>query len=168
MVEYQNRKKIVLVIFFIGLILVSTDAYALFELNVDNFTIDFGFMNIGQTKELMERGSYQNEITCRSDNGNIWHLKIHLLDPLKSGTNYIPLSDFEWKVTSVINGDGVAYNQGAFNSFLDIPSLTYTSGPGDGTGRDVRIRFDYRLTVPKNQPSGNYRTILRYTVTEIL
>jgi len=159
---------ILVIIFFISLIfMVSKPVYAAFEVRLDTYNIDFGFMNIGESKELREKGMYQNEVTCKSDNAKTWYLKIQAMGPLKSGEDYIPYKNFEWQVAELLNGDGAIYNKDVYTAFSDIASLVYTSGPGDPTGREVNLRFKYNLAIPKNQVAGNYRTIIRYTMTEI-
>ncbi len=156
------------IIFFIGLIfIINKPAYAVFEIEVDSYGIDFGLMNIGETKEIQERGMYHNELTCKSDNAKTWYLKIQALNPLKSAEDYIPYESFKWKVVEILDGDGV-YNKEGYSAFSDIPSLIYTSGPNDTSGRQVKVRFKYSLLVPKNQVAGNYRTVIRYTMTELL
>ncbi len=158
---------VILISFISTAFMFSSYAYALFELRADNNIIDFGFMNINEVKEIREKGTYHNEITCRSDTGNTWYLKIHLIEPLKSGGYYIPFDNFKWRVVSVINGSGIVYNEDVFRSFSDIPDLVYTSGPSDNSGSEINVRFDYQLSIPRNQPPGNYRTIVRYTMTEL-
>ncbi len=167
-VDMTILRILIMVICFISIIsIISSPAYAIFELRADNNVIDFGFMNIAEVKEVRGKGTYHNEITCRSDSGNTWYLKIHLIGPLKSGSDSIPFNNFAWRVISVINGNGIIYNEDVFRSFSDFPELVYTSGPNDSKGDEVKIRFDYRLSIPRNQPPGNYRTIVRYTMTEL-
>lgn len=155
-------------VFFIGFIFTAdTTAYALFEAGVDSYNIDFGFMNIGEVRELQEKGSYHNEINCRSDTGQAWYLKIQAVEPLTSGDDRIPYEDFKWAVIEVIDGDGVIYNKDMYNVFSDTPFLVYTSGPSDYTGAEVKVRFKYSLSIPRNQAAGNYRAVIRYTMTEV-
>lgn len=160
-------RNISMVIFAATLIFITTPSYALFEITVDNYSIDFGFMNISESKELNDKGLYHNQVSCKSDNQIPWYLKIQAMGPLKSGDDYIPYENFSWKLTEAYNGDGVIYNKDRYNTFSDIPSLVYSSGPNDPKGRDVSLRFKYNLSIPKNQVAGNYRTVIRYTLTEI-
>ena len=159
---------LIVVIFVAGIIFIHKPVYAVFELIADNSIIDFGFMNISENKHLKEKGSYHNQITCTSDNDNTWYLKIHLAEPFNSGSAYIPYESFQWRVTSVANGSGIVYNENEFRPFLDIPVAVYTSGPNDNSGTEVSIRFDYQLSIPKNQLPGNYRSAVRYTLSELL
>jgi hypothetical protein len=147
---------------------VSQSAHATFEMSVDRPFVDFGFMDIGEFKELMEQGSYHNEVTCTSDNGNTWYLKLHLLAPLRSGTDEIQTTNFKWKIVEIVNGTGYPANENNFNNFSTAPLVAYTSSPGDSGGTAVGIRFTYGLQVPQTQITGNYQCVMRYTFTETL
>ena len=163
------KKNLIRTIFFIiGIIFISTSAYAEFELIVDGDIIDFGFMDINETKELHDEGFYHNQVACISDNNNTWYLKVHLAEPFSSGMYFIPYENFKWQVSSVINGDGIICNRDIFKGFLDVPALVYTSGPNDTNGGAVKIRFEYRISIPRGQAPGNYRAIVRYTMIELL
>ena len=156
------------IVFFVSVIFMNNLAYGLFEIEADTSLIDFGFMNIGESKELQEKGIYHNEVACKSDNAKTWYFKIQALDPLKSGEDYIPYGSFVWKIVEVLDGDGTIYNKGNYNTFSDVASLVYSSGPNDSGGREVSLRFKYSLSIPRNQVAGNYRTVIRYTMTEML
>jgi hypothetical protein len=161
------KKNLLIIILCIGFIFINKTADALFEVEVDAYSIDFGFMNISESKELQDKGLYHNEVSCKSDNARAWYLKIQSMGPLKSGDDYIPYENFSWKAVEALNGDGVIYNKDAYNSFYDIPALVYSSGVNDSKGSEVSLRFKYNLFIPKNQIAGNYRTIIRYTMTEM-
>ena len=161
------KKKLLIIILFTGFIFINKAAYALFEVEVDAYSIDFGFMNISESKELNEKGLYHNQITCKSDNARAWYLKVQSMGPLKSGEDYIPYENFSWTAVEALNGDGVIYNKDGYNPFYDIPALVYSSGANDSKGSEVKLNFKYSLSIPKNQIAGNYRTIIRYTMTEM-
>ena len=161
------NKNLLIIILFTSFIFINKPAYSLFEVEVDAYSIDFGFMNILESKELNEKGFYHNQVTCKSDNARAWYLKVQSLGPLKSGDDYIPYENFNWKAIEALNGDGVIYNKDAYNSFSDISALVYSSGVNDSKGNEVNLRFKYSLFIPKNQIAGNYRTIIRYTMTEM-
>ena len=144
-------------------------AHATFEMSISRAFIDFGFMEIGEFKEAKEEDDYQNEVTCTSDNGNTWYLKIHLVTPFRTETNQIPPGSFKWKVVDVINGTGYATRKNEFNDFSTAPMVVYTSSPEDNDmGREVTIRFVYGLEVPETQIAGDYTSLVRYTLTETL
>lgn len=148
----------------------KTAAGAVFEINTDpgGDFLNFGSMELGEFKELKDRGEYQNEVICRSDRGQTWYLKIHLMTILRWGTNEISPENFKWKVVDVINGNGYAVNRNNFNDFSNTPTLVYTSAPEDNTGKEVRIRFTYGLQIPRQKVKGNYQAFIRYTLTETL
>lgn len=158
----------------IGAVLLSatlfdcSNAHATFEMTIDRPFVDFDFMEIGEFKEVMAQGSYHNEATCISDNGNTWYLKLHLLNPLESQDNEIPAWNFKWKVVEVINGAGYATNMNSFNNFSTTDLVAYTSASGDNDGTEVKIRFTYGLQIPEAQVTGNYQCVIRYTLTETL
>lgn len=148
--------------------MISAQADATFSFEADNTVIDFGFMDIGQTRALRDRGDYHNQVTCQSDTGNTWYLKIHLVEPLSSGIDTIANKYFTWQVSSVLNGKGLLFHEDEFYPFTMNPELVYTSDQLDNTGNEIKLRFEYRLSIPKSQVPGNYRTTVRYTMTELL
>ncbi len=161
-------KVLISIIFISGAVFVGSPAYAVFELRADSSILDFGLMSIAESKKLQERGTYHNEVTCLSDTDAVWYLKVHLVEPLSSGAAYIPNENFEWRATEAVGGSGMLYNQDKFMSFSDMPGLVYTGVSTDSEGTAVRVRFDYRLSIPKDQLPGNYRSTVRYTMTELL
>jgi len=162
------RKIAILIIALFMIVSGGRTAFALFEIETDNINLEFGVLNIGDWSELNERGSYHNEIKCRSDNGNTWYLKVHLIDDFRSGTDVMSCSNLKWKVISVEGGDGIISNQGSYTDFSLMPQAVYTSGPADNNGTEVKIRLSYAISIPRSQAAGNYRTTVRYTFTELL
>ena len=146
--------------------LVSPAAAGL-ELSTDNRSLFFGRLQLGETKELIRAGSFHNEITCSSTGGKIWRLKIHLLHPLASGKQTIPLEQFQWQVVGT-DGEGTIVNQHRYAPFRTAPQLVYISGPGETAGQQVKVQLKYQLVIPENQVSGIYQTIVRFTLTEVL
>jgi hypothetical protein len=156
------------IIFLIILFLnISYDAWSTFGISTDNRAVDFGQMKLEEKKELAYLGGYHNEITCTSSNQNIWYLKVHLLKPLSSGANTIPLSCFKWQLFWT-DGKGTITNSYRFRDFSVSPELTYISGPGDSSGTAIHLRFKYYLKIPEAQAQGIYNTVIRFTLTEIL
>ena len=163
----MNRK--ILPIFLILLLLVGIKAAeAIVEIDTDSVDIDFGFLNIGDWKELQEHGSYHNEITCSSTDNVLWYLKVHALNDFTAGSNTMPISNLKWKVINVINGAGTLANRETYSDMATNPQLIYQSGPGDDSGNQVKLRFVYAISIPKSQPAGNYRATIRFTMTEQL
>ncbi len=161
------RKIFIIILLLISLVDIKT-ALAVFEVDTDDINIDFGFMNIGEWQELRERGTYQNEVKCKSDKGNLWYLKVHALNDFRAGANTMPCSNLKWQVISAENGNGIISNENTFTDFTTTPQLLYTSGPSDSAGQEIKIRLTYAISIPKAQPAGNYRTTIRFTMTEFL
>lgn len=143
-------------------------ACADFEISVNGRFLEFGLMELGEFKEIKDSGDYQNEVTCKSDRGHTWYLKIHLVRPLSSMGNEIDIESFKWKVVNVVNGTGYATNINEFNSFSKKPMVVYTSSPDESDGREVTLRFIYGLKIPQTTLTGNYQAGIRYTFTETL
>ena len=145
-----------------------SSAWATFSLSVDSQPLSFDVMDPGQGKELVSQGNYHNEVTCQSTNGTTWYLKIHVTRPFSSASATVPLENFQWMLSEVQSGTGSPQNIGVYNAFTTSPTLVYISGNSDNSGTQVKARFRYQLTLPANQLSGVYSTIVRYTLTETL
>ncbi len=144
-------------------------AMAAIDMSLDRDMVDFRTMEIGQTSEISDQGVYHNQLTCSSTNNKTWYLKVNMVRPFTSGAYTIPNEYFEWKVVDVIDGRGIVTNgTNVPTPFRDNPSLVYTSDPLDNTGTEVKIRFRYILTIPKNQIAGSYFASVRWTMTELL
>ncbi len=138
-------------------------------MTLDRDSVDFRTMENGQTAEISDQGVYHNEIVCTSTNNKTWYLKANLIRPLSSGMYAIPSDNFKWKIVDLINGKGIIYNNiNVATPFMGMPSLVYTSDPVDNTGTEIKLRFRYVLTIPKNQAAGNYFGSVRWTMTELL
>lgn len=157
------------IIFIILVILLSvfSRSYASIEISTDHRSLFFGLMQLGQEKELAQSGTYHNQVTCSSTNGNTWYLKISLLHRLSSAEETIPLEYFKWQLVWT-NGSGTVVNPYQFKTFSLIPDLVYISGSGESGGSLVNLQFKYSLKVPDTQLSGTYNTTIRFTLTEAL
>ena len=145
----------------------ATSASAALTLSTDHRALFFGVMQLDETKELAQAGSFHNEVTVVSDNGATWYLKIHVLRPLSSGGQDIPLENFQWQLDNT-TGHGTAERRHEFVPFRQTPDLVYLSGADEAMGAPVRFQFLYRLHVPETQSAGVYQTTVRFTLTEIL
>lgn len=156
------------VISIILLILIGSisSVWAAIEISTDHRQLFFGLMQLDEEKELAQLGTYHNQITCSSTNGNTWYLKINLLQPLTSGAETIPLEYLKWQLTWT-NGKGTVVTPYRFKEFRLFPDLVYVSGPDEATGNSVNFQFKYYLKIPENQISGAYNTVIRFTLTEI-
>lgn len=145
----------------------ASPALAALELSTDQRPLVFGMMQLGDTKELTQLGTYHNEVTCTSNNGRLWYVKINVLQPLSAGGDTIPLENFQWQLAWT-NGIGTIPNPYHYVPFRLIPELVYVSGSNEAAGQPVRLQFKYALQIPEAQVSGAYQTTIRFTLTEIL
>jgi hypothetical protein len=141
--------------------------YGAIEISTDHRALFFGPMQLGEEKELTQSGSYHNQITCSSSNGNTWYLKISLLQSLNSGIETIPLECFKWQLVWT-NGKGTIPNPYRFKEFGLFPDLVYISASDEATGNLINFQFKYYLKIPETQLSGVYNTTIRFTLVEIL
>ena len=142
-------------------------AEAAIEIMSDHRQVSFGSMQLGEEKTLAQFGSYQNQITCSSNSNRPWYLKIHVLQPLASGRDTIPLDRFKWRVTST-NGHGTVAHAHEFIPFALPPDVVYISDGSEASGVPVFLQFTYQLELPEAQVSGVYHTTIRFTLTELL
>ncbi len=124
-------------------------------------------MELGQTKELAQSATFHNTITCSSDNGRAWHLKVHVLQPMAFGTEAIPVEAMQWQLEST-TGIGATPTLRRYVPFELTPALVYISGADEAAGTSVQFHFKYSLTIPEEQVSGSYQTTIRFTLTEVL
>ena len=124
-------------------------------------------MRLGEEKILAQSGTFHNEVTCSSTNGQAWYLKIDVLQPLTSGAETIPLEQFQWWLTST-TGHGTEAHPNAFTPFSLMPDTVYLSSTDEAAGNAVTFQFRYRLAIPERQVSGAYSTTIRFTLTELL
>ena len=149
------------------LLTLALPAYAGLELSTDHRWLFFGVMQLGDEKALADFGTYHNQITCSSNSGNPWYLKINLLGPLSLGQESIPLENFKWQLAWT-NGAGSTTAGYQFRAFTLFPDLVYTSAASEAAGGGITFQFKYFLKIPQTQLSGTYNTTLRFTLTEIL
>lgn len=157
---------------FVFLLLVAfiffpCQAEAILELSIAGSNPDFGFLNVGEEKELVDNGSYQQEVTCKSTNNRTWNLNIYCLRPLSSQQYSIAAENFTWAVTWT-DGKGNLIREHEYAPFSATLSLVYISQGEENNGTTVKIQFRYRLRIPLNQPMGNYYTLVRFNLVEPL
>ena len=150
-----------------ALMAVTTPAWAGLTLSTDHRAISFGLMQLGEEKALAEAGSFHNEITVSSTNGQTWYLKISLLQPLTFGSETIPLEAFSWQLATT-TGNGTVVTPFQARPFSLTPELVYISGPNEAGGTNVRFQLKYLLKIPEAQARGLYQTTIRVTLAEIL
>lgn len=171
----MNRVKTVI----IGLTLLSSFAWAasaqlnvivnvqsVFELSIDRHTVEIPSIRPGQViTDIPDNEGVK--VSVRSNNGNPWYLKIGNLTELTDGTHVIPNSNFFWYGYPARAARGIWYGKGTEPFSID-PVLVYSADSSeynnypDGTD----LFFKFKLSVPRKQNSGIYRSIVAFTVTE--
>ncbi|OGW74969.1 MAG: hypothetical protein A2Z72_07570 [Omnitrophica bacterium RBG_13_46_9] len=146
-------------------VLASVVVGSVFQVTVDNSSLNFGSAESGQRVELYP-DRYYNQATCISNHGKTWYLKMYAQNDLVGASSKYVISreSIEWYV-SWTNGSGVKV-EGWHNFEEDTPSLVYTSGFEDNYGGEVFLQFKYALTVPGEATSDSYFTVISYTLTE--
>ncbi len=142
-------------------------SFANLQLTTDQRQLFFGVMQVGESKELAQSGTYHNQITCSSTNGRMWYVKVNVLQPLSSGGRNIPLENFQWQV-SASGGAGSIAHPHEWRPFSLMPDTVYISSPTEQAGATVQLQFKYSLQIPDSQVAGIYQTTIRFTLTEAL
>ena len=151
---------------YTGTAQVMVSVATFFEVNVDRQLIDFNQMKPGETKEYAPNDEGV-KVSCKSNTGNPWFLKIHDEQDLTDGNNYIPNSNFFWYGNKGSNASGIWHGNGRDN-FTTEPVQAYSAGADeynnlpDGTD----LFFKFKLQIPQKQPKGVYKTAIVFTLTE--
>jgi len=134
-----------------------------FDIVIDNNYLDFGIVEPGQSVTL-KQSRYYNQVTCISNKGIEYFIKIDLLDDIigPSGTK-IPPKNLKWRVYRS-TGTGTVVSD--WQEFSKNPVLVYTSSSDDMMGTEVNIKFQYRLDLPYDALGGNYSLRVAYIITE--
>jgi hypothetical protein len=147
----------------------ETDIYAavvvnpVFNLTLDNADINFGYVEPGKSVEL-KADTYYNVVTCNSNKGKRWYLKLSILGEIAGPTPSISPSSFEWMVFRY-EGAGAAAE--GWKPFGAEPQVAYQSGGPDDAGGDVTLQFKYRINLPGDALAGYYRVKVLYTMTDV-
>lgn len=157
---------------------VSATVTPLFSVSISINTLDFGNVQAGSWTELKTAGgSYHNKVVGKSNNGLTWYIKVKVNQALTSGTNSIPLANFQWMCAYVGSenppygqGTGVLANPIAYIPFTTSDNLVYTCGADEKSNlpNGIGAQFNYGLSVPDTQPAGSYTATITYTMTETL
>jgi hypothetical protein len=142
-----------------------------FEINVDRFDIDFGNMNPGEVKRGVPEAGMR--VSVKTNSGSPWNLMVNALRELSNGDEFIPNKNFFWYGWKSKNSNGIFY--GAKEKiFTTGPTLVYTPSVDEYNnlrmvknrieGTDVFVKMG--LKIPLKQNSGDYHTVIRFTMTE--
>ncbi|MFA5927782.1 MAG: hypothetical protein WC838_00560 [Candidatus Margulisiibacteriota bacterium] len=147
-------------------------AWAVFTFTINDHFIDFGQVNIGESKFGVPADNLR--LTCRSDRGQQWLLQIKGNDDLSSGSFTLPIKNLQYFGTyanSIDDGFSLL-DERSFpkdTTSLQLSDRTFyrsdRSGDSVVTGGTV-VYLQFGLTIPDTQPAGTYGTNLIFTMTE--
>lgn len=144
-------------------IFASVAVLPVFEINIDNNYLNFGVVNPGDSVTLKE-GTYYNTIKCIANKGRKYYVKIHILNEIVGPKgNKIPSESFKWRIYHT-EGRGIAASD--WQEFSDEPQIVYTSDEEDEIGKELALRFQYRLDLPGSAIGGHYGLNVAYLLTE--
>jgi hypothetical protein len=148
--------------FLLFLSLISTDAQAVFSVDTDLTSINFGTM---KPNEVMGDIPAQGvTIRCTTDRGNAWTIRTHLEQPLTNSLNpssIIPNENFRWYGISTTGSGTLVRTE---QDYL-VEKVIYSAPAGEGAGGvDVNVKF--RISIPAGTESGTYTTRVILTMIE--
>ncbi|NQU95610.1 MAG: hypothetical protein HQ549_05215 [Candidatus Omnitrophica bacterium] len=144
-------------------IFASVVVLPVFDINIDNNYINFGVVNPGDSVTLKE-GTYYNTIKCAANKGRKYYVKIHILNEVIGPKgNQIPPESFKWRIYHT-DGRGIAAP--GWQEFSDEPQVVYTSDTEDEIGKELILRFQYKLDLPGSAMGGHYGLKVAYLITE--
>lgn len=142
-----------------------------FEMKVDRNNIDFDRMDPGSVNEGMPEEGIR--VSAKSNSGRPWYVTVHALRELSNGSDYISNKNFFWYGWR---------SRSAMGSFKGLDKQLFTAEPavvyipdvteynnmrlvnGRLEGTDMFVKLG--LEVPYDQNSGDYHTVVRFTMTE--
>ena len=152
---------IFILIFFI-MLLCQKEAEAVFSIELNFYSIDFGSMDMGSIKDDVP--SIGLIVTCTTDQGLAWDLKIRNDQPLTHVSNpasVIPNTNFKWY--GVSTSDPINTTLVMTREDFTFEKTIYT-GTAIESPTDITIRFE--LILPAILQSGDYTTDVVFTFVE--
>ena len=144
----------------------SVDVTPVFQLAISNPNLSFSQVSPGGEDTLGE-GQYFNEVRCRSNSGRSWYLKAQLVELKHVDRGYaLEPAQLAWNVVETTGESEPQGGRGAFQPFASEPKLLYNSQGKDQRGKEVILRFQYRLSCPANAPAGQYVGQIIFTMAE--
>ncbi|MFC1478698.1 hypothetical protein ACFL57_04490 [Candidatus Margulisiibacteriota bacterium] len=158
----MNKTFLLLLIF----ILLHCFSWGVFTFTLNGHYIDFGTVQIGESSY----GFPENNliVTCKSDQGSPWELKIHGTGDMSSGRYTFSLNNMKWFGTYT-NGTGSYFCRDAVSLTMSSSGgLIYQSDTsGDiGLTSGTAVYLQFGITIPEAQPEGTYTTSVVITMTE--
>jgi hypothetical protein len=155
-------KKIIPLILISCFFLPIKSAQAAFDITTDLTHINFGSVNPGETiGDIPVQGL---NVTCTSDQGNQWFLRIYTETPFRHDENpgmIISDEDFWWYGVDTTGAGTLVTTEEDMTSEKTIYTSTATEG---ANGIGITVKF--KLRVPKDIQSGAYSTRMIFTLTE--
>ena len=162
-------RKIISILFvslvtFLTVFLYPHEAAAVFSIDLNFYSVDFGSLNMGDIKDDVPNIGIR--VTCRTDQGNPWQLRVRAERPLthmENPASFIPNTNFFWYgVSSNVPGNNsLDRNQEDFT----VERTVYTAPNTEGaTGTEITMKF--KIIVPRPAQSGIYTTKVVFTFTE--
>ena len=144
----------------------SVEVAGVFGVDVAQAFLTFQNVVPAQTA-FLGGGRFDNQVTCRSNYGRPWQLQAQLIS-LKhpAAARVLPPSALQWRLVESTGSGSSGGGAGAFQPFSEAPVAVYTAGGEDLRGRDVILRFQYRLLAPPSTLAGTYVGQIVFTMTE--
>lgn len=132
----------------------SANVNSKFSVSLDVATVSFGFVDPGTTTDMLAA----HVITCRSNHGQPWFLKIRYLVAVSDAT------------LGARSSGGLGINQTVFTGLSGSDQTTYSSEASEEknlpNGTDIAI--DYEMVADANSVPGLKSWTVVYTLTETL
>lgn len=161
----ENKKFLISCFFFcviFSLLFFSRPAEATLGITLDSYALSFGNLNPGEVKSDVPQGSII--VTCSSDQGNAWNLKIRTETPLANSLNpasMIPNANLWWYGVSTTGAGSLITTKEDFDSEKTV----YSAPQGEVAG-SVEIKVKFEISVPRDVQSGQYTSNVIFTIIE--
>lgn len=151
-------------VIFAVIFLAQPETYAVFSLDLNFYSIDFGSMNMGDIKDDVPPIGLT--ATCTTDQGLRWYLRIRSDGPLTHEENpaaFIPDTNFRWY--GISTSDPANTSLVTTREDFTMERTIYIGEPGEGAdGTDLMMKFE--ITLPPLLQSGRYNANIVFTMTE--
>jgi len=155
-------RSIALLSIFAFLFFLPVTAEAIFNIETDQQTLDFGLMAPNEVRDNVPSKGVM--VKCTSDQGIPWRLRIRLESPLAHVNNpseTIASDHFWWYGANTTGIGTLVTNENDFT----VERIVYSAPAGEGAnGIDVELRF--KLALPPRTQSGDYLTKIIFTLIE--
>ena len=145
----------------------SVEVAPVFRVSLSQPALVFSSIESGHS-EVLGAGPPFHDIICRSNNGRVWSRRgrVIMLRHAQQPYNLTPAA-LAWNLVDVM-GRPLASPSHGFTPFSDSAQVLYVSEGDAVAGREMVLRFQYRLTIPPGAPAGNYIGQVVFTMSEDL